>query len=151
MFGSNDVYNDAIKNARINMYDSREVSIKMWFINFTLFSLLLMVSYYSYIYFNSSKSHPTIVMGVNHINTSDNDLMVKLYDIEVDRIAVEKDNVSIAKAMKKIIDDSSINSSVKDNSKYVEELALEVDVSTTAKEKKTTFEKQISDELKLIN
>jgi hypothetical protein len=147
MFNRNDEYKNATKNARINTYDNRENSVRVWFINFSLFSLLAIGSYYSYLYYNSTKSHATIVMGVSHTNASDSDLMVKLYDIKVDKLTVERDNLSISNAMKEIID----NSSVEDSSKYVEELALEVAKSSKSKIKKTTFEKRILDELKLIN
>jgi len=151
---SNDEYINATKNARVNTYDNREISIRLWFINFSLFSLLVIGSYYSYFYFNtnSHQSHSTIVMGVSHTYTSDNDLMVKLYNIEVDKIDVEKENISITDAMKKIVDASSLENS----SKYVEELATEelsteADSAAIEKEEKITFEKRISNELKLIN
>ncbi len=148
MFNRNDEYINATKNARINTYDSGETSVRVWFINFSLFSLLVIGSYYSYLYYNNTKSrHSTIVMGVSHTNASDNDLMAKLYDIEVDKVTEQRDNISISAAMKKIID----NSSVEDSSKYVEELATEVDNNSEVKSKKLTFEKRISDELKLIN
>jgi hypothetical protein len=147
MFNRNDEYINATKNARINTYDSREISVRVWFINFSLFSLLMIGSYYSYHYYNNTKHHATIVMGVSHTDASDNDLMVKLYDIKVDKLTVKRDKLSISDAMKKIID----NSSLEDSSRYVEELATEVDNSSKSKIEKITFEKQISDELKLIN
>ena len=130
MFNKNDEYIDATKNARINTYDNREVTIKLWLVNITLFSLLVAISYYSYINFNSTNKYATGVMGVNHTNTFDNDLMVKLFDIEVDKITIERDNISISNEIKKIVDASSI---------------------ATKEEKKLTFEKRILEELKLIN
>lgn len=152
MFNRNDEYINATKNARINTYDNREISAKVWFVNFSLFTLLVIGSYYSYRYYNNTKSHhSTIVMGVSHTTASDNDLMVKLSDIEVDKVTVEKDNISISDAMKKIVDDSL----AKDGSKYVEELDVEVekeaDKSLEVNSKKLTFEQRVSDELKLIN
>ena len=152
MFSRNDEYINATKNARINTYDNREISAKVWFVNFSLFTLLVIGSYYSYRYYNNTKSHhSTIVMGVSHTTASDNDLMVKLSDIEVDKVTVEKDNISISDAMKKIVDDSL----AKDGSKYVEELDVEVekeaDKSLEVNSKKLTFEQRVSDELKLIN
>jgi len=144
---NNDEYINATKNARINRYDDSQMSSKLWFVNFSLFSLLLIGSYYTYLYVNKDKRHKTAVMGVSHINVTDNDLMKKLYDIEVDKITVERDDMSIADAMKKIIDKPL----VKANSKYVEALVLDVDTDFKSKTKKMKFEEKISNELKLIN
>ena len=143
MFNRNDEYINATKDARINTYDNRGTSVGVWFLNFSLFSVLLIGSYYLYLYYNNTKNHhATIVMGVSHTRTSDNDLMVKL-----DEVTVDRDEISISDAMKKIVD----NSLVEDNSKYVEELVVEADKGLEEKNKKLAFEKRVSDELKLIN
>jgi NADH:ubiquinone oxidoreductase subunit 5 (subunit L)/multisubunit Na+/H+ antiporter MnhA subunit len=142
MFSRNDEYTKATKDARINMYEAEEVSVKLWLVNLSLFMLLIVVSYYSYLYFKSQNTmaSSTIVMGVTHMNTSDNDLLTELYNIEVDKIAIEPDNLSISNEMQKIID----NTSIKDAGNYAAELNLEIG-------NKLTFEQRIADELKLIN
>ncbi len=151
MFNRNDEYIDAIKDARINVYDGSEKSVRVWVVNLSLFILLMIGSYYSYRYYNTNSHHLTTIMGVSHTNASDTDLMVKLYDIEVDKVIVEKDNSSIADEMKKIVDDSL----VEDGSKYVEELAIEAekesDKSLEVNSKNMTFEKRVLAELKSIH
>lgn len=145
MYNSNNEYINATKDARINRDDDDSVSVRLWVVNFTLFSVLTIGSYYAYLHFNKEKKYSTVVMGVTHTNTADNNLMKKLYDIEVEQITVERENISISTAMKKVIEESdTINSS-----KYLEELALEL--NSGSKRTNLAFEKIVSDELKLLN
>ena len=147
MFNGNDEYINATKDARINMGENNSSSIKLWMMNLALLSIMVLGSYYTYLYFNKSDKHSTIVMGATHTSTLDNDLIEKLYNVEVDTIIVENDNESISYEMKKIIDASL----VKNDSKYIESLALEVDNSVQEKKSITSYEKIISEELKLLN
>ena len=87
---TDDEYINATKNARINRYDESQMSSKLWFVNFSLFSFLLIGSYYTYLYVNKDKTYKTAVMGVSHLNLTDNNLMKKSYDLEVDKITLEK-------------------------------------------------------------
>jgi len=147
MFNGNDEYINATRDARINMGENNSSSIKLWMMNLALLSIMVIGSYYTYLYFNKSDNHLTIVMGATHTSTSDNDLIEKLYNAEVDTIIVQRDNESISYEMKKIIDASL----VKNDSKYIESLALEVDNSVQEKKSITSYEKIISEELKLLN
>ena len=165
----NDEYENATKDARINAYDGENISVRMLFINFLMFSLLVIGSYYLYLYYANSKNHhativkkvshigtseanskshhATAVMGVSHTVASDDELMMKLDDIDVDEVTVEKENKNISDAMKNIIDSSA----EEDSSEYVEKLANEIDNKPKEKNKKLAFEQRISYELKSIN
>ena len=147
MFNGNDEYINATRDARINMGENNSSSIKLWMMNLALLSIMVIGSYYTYLYFNKSDKHSTIVMGATHTSTLDNDLIEKLYNAEVDTIIAQRDNESISYEMKKIIDASL----VKNDSKYIESLALEVDNSVQEKKSITSYEKIISEELKLLN
>ena len=148
MFNGNDEYINATRDARINMGENNSSSIKLLMINLALLSILVVLgSYYAYLYFNKSDKHSTIVMGATHTSTLDNDLIEKLYNAEVDTIIVQRDNESISYEIEKIIDASL----VKNDSKYIESLALEVDNSVQEKKSTTSYEKIISEELKLLN
>jgi len=146
MFGQNNEYTNATKNARINTYDNREISVRLWLVNFSLFSLLIIGSYYTYLYFNKGNGYATIVMGVSHTSVSDDELMIELHDVDSDKVTIQSDYESVSEAMKKIVDEST----VKSNSKYIEELTLEVH-NGTLKTKKITFEEKIANELKSFN
>ena len=147
MFDGNDEYINATRDARINMGENNSNSIKLWMMNLAILSIMVIGSYYTYLYFNKSDKHSTIVMGATHTSTLDNDLIEKLYNAEVDTIIVQRDNESISYEMEKIIDASL----VKNDSKYIESLALEVDNSVQEKKSVTSYEKIISEELKLLN
>jgi len=147
MFNRNDEYINATRDARINMGENNSSSIKLWMMNLALLSIMVIGSYYTYLYFNKSDKHSTIVMGATHTSTLDNDLIEKLYNAEVDTIIVQRDNESISYEIEKIIDASL----VKNDSKYIESLALEVDNSVQEKKSITSYEKIISEELKLLN
>ena len=147
MFNRNDEYINATRDARINMGENNSSSIKLWMMNLSLLSIMVIGSYYTYLYFNKSDKHSTIVMGATHTSTLDNDLIEKLYNAEVDTIIVQRDNESISYEIEKIIDASL----VKNDSKYIESLALEVDNSVQEKKSITSYEKIISEELKLLN
>lgn len=148
MLNSEQEYMNATKYARINIDDKKKMRVSPWIINSSLFSLLVLGSSYTYMHFgNNLKSHPTAVMGVSHINKEDENLMLKLSNIEADSININQKEITVSEAMSKIVNDySSKNSSV-----YVEELAREDNSNRKLNKKNLTFEKRISEELKLIN
>lgn len=147
MFNAKDEYVSATKDARINTYDNRPILMKAWVVNLSLFTVLSIGSYYTYLLFSKDEKNLTAVMGVNHVNISDNDLMTKLYAMEVDTVMVERDNKTISDAMNAIVVESLETS----NSKYVEALDMEVANGLKSKTTKMTYEEIISDELKLLN
>jgi len=148
MLNSEQEYMNATKYARINIDDKKKMRVSPWIINSSLFSLLVLGSSYTYMHFgNNLKSHLTAVMGVSHINKEDENLMLKLSNIEADSININQKEITVSEAMSKIVNDySSKNSSV-----YVEELAREDNSNRKLNKKNLTFEKRISEELKLIN